>query len=312
MLVKILILGDSTDPHVWHIKSGLESRQVEVECCDTRSFPQQTSLSMSLDRDDGIIRFPSGKCWEWSEIDSVYWRTFSGVDIPPLADREQYRVAVADADSTLRSFMQACPARWVNPWAAYRFHQEKPLQLRKAKALGVSIPKTLITNSPKDVIDFCRGGERFIFKPVYGGTYTQFVTSQHLNEKRLNFALSHSPVTLQEYVNGTNLRSYVVSEEVFSAKIHSSEVDFRVDTCAELEAVEIPAIIRDRCLSIMREFGMLWTAIDWRLTPEGEYIFLEANFSPMFLGFEQNTGFPISQKLVELLTVEDVGRRTLY
>jgi hypothetical protein len=299
--VKVLILGSSADPHVWHIKSGLESCQVEVECWETNSFPQQTRLSMSLDRDDGIIEFPSGKCWKWSEINSVYWRTFTGVNVPPLENREQYRVAVADADSTLRSFMQACLARWVNPWAAYRFHQEKPLQLRKAKALGLSIPKTLITNSSKEVIDFCSGGERFIFKPVYGGTHTKFVTPEHLDKERLDFALSHAPVTLQKYVPGTNVRSYVIVDRIYSAKIHSPEVDFRSDFDAELECIEIPEGVKVQCLAVTQGFGMEWTAIDWRLSPTGEYIFLEANFSPMFMGFEQQTAFPISRQLVELL-----------
>jgi D-alanine-D-alanine ligase-like ATP-grasp enzyme len=44
-----------------------------------------------------------------------------------------------------------------------------------------------------------------------------------------------------------------------------------------------------------------WTAIDLRLKPTGEYVFLEANPSPMFLHFEKQTGFPMTQKLVELL-----------
>jgi hypothetical protein len=44
-----------------------------------------------------------------------------------------------------------------------------------------------------------------------------------------------------------------------------------------------------------------WTAIDWCLKPTGEYVFLEANPSPMFLHFEQQTGFPITQELVKLL-----------
>ncbi len=47
-----------------------------------------------------------------------------------------------------------------------------------------------------------------------------------------------------------------------------------------------------------------WTAIDWRLTPQGEYVFLEANPSPMFIQFERRTSFPITQKLVNLLIKE--------
>ena len=33
-----------------------------------------------------------------------------------------------------------------------------------------------------------------------------------------------------------------------------------------------------------------------------KYIFLEANFSPMFLHFERETGCPITEDLIELLT----------
>ncbi len=44
-----------------------------------------------------------------------------------------------------------------------------------------------------------------------------------------------------------------------------------------------------------------WTAIDWRHQPRREYVFLETNPSPMFLYFEQQTGFPITKKLVQLL-----------
>ena len=41
--------------------------------------------------------------------------------------------------------------------------------------------------------------------------------------------------------------------------------------------------------------------IDLRLTPEGRYVFLEANPSPMFLGFEARAGLPLTDALVALL-----------
>jgi glutathione synthase/RimK-type ligase-like ATP-grasp enzyme len=53
--------------------------------------------------------------------------------------------------------------------------------------------------------------------------------------------------------------------------------------------------------AIAKAFFLEWTAIDWRLKPNGEYVFLEANPSPMFLHFERQTGFPITQELVKLL-----------
>nr|WP_199292214.1 hypothetical protein [Coleofasciculus sp. FACHB-712] len=55
------------------------------------------------------------------------------------------------------------------------------------------------------------------------------------------------------------------------------------------------------CIAIANALMLEWTAIDWHLKLTGEYVFLEANTSPMFLHFEPQTGFPITQELVKLL-----------
>jgi len=44
-----------------------------------------------------------------------------------------------------------------------------------------------------------------------------------------------------------------------------------------------------------------YSGIDIRRSPEGEYVFLECNPCPMFMHFETVTGYPISDRLVDLL-----------
>jgi hypothetical protein len=41
--------------------------------------------------------------------------------------------------------------------------------------------------------------------------------------------------------------------------------------------------------------------MDFRLTPDGRYVFLEANPSPMFMGFESRCGLPLTDSLIDLL-----------
>jgi glutathione synthase/RimK-type ligase-like ATP-grasp enzyme len=235
------------------------------------------------------------------DIKTVFWRNFSSVYIPTLKDSNQQRVAFNDSMSTLRSVMQASPAHWINSWQAYQFHKEKPLQLNKAKQIGVTIPATLIGNSPDQITEFVQVHEKVIFKPVYGGAHTQFVTQEHLELQRLSRVLSISPVTIQEYIPGTNIRSYVIDGSVYAAEIRSHSLDFREDLEAELLPLDLPASVQQQCQAIAKAFMLEWTAIDWRLKPTGEYIFLEANPSPMFIHFERQTGFPITQQLVHLL-----------
>lgn len=299
--MNILVLGNSSDAHAAHMKDALTSAGATVDYLDTRLFPTQLRMSWQPDTEVGHLILPSGDKWDLQDIKSVFWRNFSGVDVPSLKDSYQQYIAQRDAMSALRSLIQACPARWVNSWQAYQFHQEKPLQLRKVNQIGVTLPATLITNDPEQAIAFVKQNEKAIFKPIYGGAHTQFVTETHLEPKRLNLAFKVSPITLQEYIPGTNIRTYVIGSSVYAAEIKSQALDFREDLQAELIPIELPEFVQQQCLAITKALVLEWTAIDWRLKPTGEYVFLEANPSPMFLHFERQTGFPITQKLIKLL-----------
>jgi glutathione synthase/RimK-type ligase-like ATP-grasp enzyme len=299
--MNILILGNSEDDHAAHLRDTLAQAGATVDYLDTQMFPTQLRMSWQPNTQVGCLALPGGQTLNLQDIHSVFWRSISGVYVPPLEDQNQQRIAYNDAISTLRTLIQACPAHWINSWQAYQFHKEKPLQLSKANQIGVPIPATLVSNDPEQVIEFAQSQKKLIFKPVYGGAHTQFVTESHLDPKRLSLALSLSPVTIQEYIPGINIRSYVIGESVYSAEIRSNAVDFREDMSAELIPVELPKSVQQQCLAITKAFMLEWTAIDWRLSPANEYVFLEANPSPMFLHFEHQTSFPITQQLVRLL-----------
>lgn len=299
--MNILILGNASDAHAVHVKRALEQTGATVHYWDTQQFPTQLHLSWQPHTGLGQVLLPDGTLFKLEEIHSIFWRNFSGVQIPSLEDADQYRIAFYDAMSTLRSLFQVGPAQWVNSWQAYQFHKEKPLQLRTAQQLGVTIPATLISNDPSQVIEFAHQHEQVIFKPVYGGAHTQLVRPDHLQPERLQQVLRLSPVTIQEYIAGTNIRSFVIGQTVYSAEICSTTLDFRDDQHTQLIPLAIPESIEAQCLAIANAFFLKWTAIDWRRTPAGDYVFLEANPSPMFLYFEQQTGFPITQALVTLL-----------
>ncbi|MDJ0662584.1 MAG: hypothetical protein QNJ42_24330 [Crocosphaera sp.] len=299
--MNILILGNASDAHAHHLNNALTEAGATVHYLDTHLFPRQIQLSWDPCSQKGSLILPTGFQLDFQAIKSVFWRSFHSVGIPKLEDVHQQRIVFNDAMSALRVMMKACPARWINSWQAYQFHKEKPLQLQTIYQLGVAIPDTLITNNPQEVIQFVNSHPKVIFKPIYGGSHTQIVTDALLEIKRLSLALKIAPITLQTYIPGTNVRSYVIDDCVYSAEIRSGALDFREDANAQLIPIELPSMIKQQCLSIAEALFLKWTAIDWRLTPSGDYVFLEANPSPMFLHFENNTGFPITQRLVELL-----------
>lgn len=298
----ILILGNNSDNDAAYLQDKLENAGAVVDYWDSQLFPTHLQLTWQPCVHEGYLKLPTGKTIKLNDIHSVFWHTLHSVSVPSLPNSHQYQMAVNDSTSVLRSLIRSCPARWINSWEAYQFHQEKPLQLSTVKELGVSIPKTLISNNPEHIRAFAAAVPKLIFKPVYRGAYTKLLEVSHLEHERLNQVLQISPVTLQEYIPGTNIRCYVVSQQVYAAEIKSSYVDFREDKQVQLIPAILPEAVQITCLKIAQALFLEWTAIDWRLSPQGEFIFLKAEPSPIFTYFEQVTGFPLTEKLVQLLT----------
>ena len=64
---------------------------------------------------------------------------------------------------------------------------------------------------------------------------------------------------------------------------------------------QLPAELEKRLLSFMRYFGLNYGAVDFILTPDGRYVFLEVNPVGEFFWLERNPGLPISAAIADLL-----------
>ena len=296
----VLILGSQRDEHAAHVFAELRRREFDVEYLDSRLFPQTTCLSLEPVSGEWRIDLPSGRTIRASQIRSVYWRNYEECSTPVLPDSRQNYVAANDSRGLFESLLIELPTRWVNGWDAYRLHQTKPVQLARVARLGIETPATLLTNHPREVLRFATQHEGCIFKPVQGGDHARRLTADHLSLKNLE-SLKFAPVTVQEEIHGTNIRVFVAGERVAACEVRTGSVDYRDDPRCELLPHELPDDVASQCRRLARELHLRWTGIDFRLTPESRYIFLEANPSPMFLGFEAATGLPLTEMLIELL-----------
>lgn len=296
----ILILGEETDEHALHMHHYLRHKQHDVELLNSQWFPQAMTLSLQIPAERGVISLPNGRTLDFSDVKSVYWRGYPGVGAADLRDPEQAWIAHNDARGLFESLLILLPARWVNGWDAFWLHQTKPVQLARVAALGVRVASTLLSNDPSAVLDFAANRPQSIVKPVQGGDHATRLRPGHLTQENLH-QLRLAPITLQAEVPGTNIRVFVAGESVLACEVRTCELDYREDPSPELIVHELPLPIADTCRLIARTLHLLWTGIDFRLTPAGEYFFLEANPSPMFLGFERHTGLPLTERLAALL-----------
>ena len=297
----VLILGGTDDEHAVYMLECLRGRGANAELLDSRWFSGELRLANDPARGGWTLRLPEGRALDAGQIRSVYWRCYNGVGQPALPDPEQAYLAGNDARSLFESLLIGLPVRWVNGWRGFQLHQTKPAALARVAALGVPVPATLLGNDPEAVRAFVAAHPRCIFKPVQGGAYTRRVTPAHLTDDNLK-NLAYAPVTIQEEVPGSNVRAYVAGRRVLACEVHSAAPDFRDTDDPPITPHELPAEVRRQCLDAAQALHLLWTGIDLRRTPEGRYVFLEANPSPMFLGFESRSGLPLTDALADLLT----------
>ncbi len=297
---RIAILGDTEDFHAVHLHTQLQHAGEHPFIVDFRRYPDTMTINWD----------PVGNCGElgqdgdtiaFEDIKSVYWRSLNLPDNAKLAGAENWVIAQMDSLSMIKAFLREPAIHWVNGCDAYEFHRCKPRQLSLAKQIGALIPPTLTSNDAVQIRQFARRLPAAIFKPVQGGAHTERLTDEMLEMERLQSVLALSPVTVQEYIPGTNIRTYVLGNQVYSAEIISDSTDFREDEAARVEPITTSDAVRKLSLEITSRFGMQWTAIDWRRNPAGNYYFLEANPSPMFYHFERCTDFPITRALMDLL-----------
>ncbi|MBQ5947272.1 RimK family alpha-L-glutamate ligase [Massilia sp. ST3] len=303
--MKHLVLGHARDPHAQHMLARLAARGHSAGLVQTQVFPSAFTISMYPGRSLGALRLEDGTAVDLEDIGSVYWRNFGGVEAESTRATRGTPADIAYYDSMacLRTWFQARnQTRWFNSWEAFQSHQEKPHQLALVAREGVRIPHTYVGNDPERILAFARMVPELIFKPVYGGSHTQRITGRHLAGEHLAKALKQAPITLQEFIDGTNVRTYAIGDQCFTAELHSDQVDFRADSGTRVVPIATPPELAAAAAAIMRVLGLRWTAIDWRRSHDGEYFFLEANPSPMFGAFERQSGYPITDVLIDAMT----------
>jgi glutathione synthase/RimK-type ligase-like ATP-grasp enzyme len=296
----VLILGGADDDHAVHMLDHLRRRGADAEIVDSRWFPARLRVRYDPVSTAGALQLPCGRHVDFHSIRSVYWRNYFGIGAAELPNPEQAYVAANDSRSLFESLLVGLRVRWVNGWNGFQLHQTKPAQLARATTAGALVPATLLANDAEAVLDFAARHPRSIFKPVQGGAHARRLTPEHLTPERLqNLALA--PVTLQEEVDGVNVRVFVAGERVLACEIHSATLDYRDDPAARLTPCELPDDVVRQYRHVARALELVWAGIDLRRTAAGEYFFLEANPSPMFLGFEAATGLPLTESLTDLL-----------
>jgi glutathione synthase/RimK-type ligase-like ATP-grasp enzyme len=315
----ILVLSHSHDSTARRVLEQLHRRGHQAFLFDTAAFPMQATLSASFHETgwQGALLY-DGTSYDLASIQSIYVRRPNHYlvreDFPEIIQGFLENEAYRGFGGVLRSLN----CLWVNHLEAQRAAGFKPLQLQIAREVGLQTPKTLITNDPEAVRSFffevCDG--RMIYKTLHGNfflgggqtyhiMYTSRVNYEHLAELERVRLTAH---LFQPYIDKAfDLRVTVVGKRVLSVAIDSqrvaaSQVDWRASyKDLRYQIYELPTSLSDQCIGLVERLGLVFGALDFIVTPDGAFVFLECNAGGQWEWLEQETNLPFAATIAEVL-----------
>lgn len=185
----------------------------------------------------------------------------------------------------------------VNPYDSFVFHRMKPYQFYLFHKHGLPVPD-FAAGSASAIINSFELADK-VAKPLGGGAEVLMARDWIAENEQ---ALQTRAILFQEYIQGDNIRAFVVEDAFIGAArlIHGPQVDSRVEQKA-LEQIQLPDHVKETCFRAMELLDMKFSGIDFMRTPDGDYYILECNPSPMFYVFEQVSSIPVSSELAEYL-----------
>jgi glutathione synthase/RimK-type ligase-like ATP-grasp enzyme len=194
----------------------------------------------------------------------------------------------------------------------------KPAQLRLAQRAGLRIPRTIVTNDPGAARDFAESIGKMIYKPFsadgiteYGQhklIYTSVVSADECDDPAIRLT-AH---LFQEWIeHDYAVRLTVVGGQFFAAAIHgasaTAHVDWRSDYASlSYTVTEVPEQVRRGVCVLMGMLDLRFGALDFLVTPDGEWVFLEINPNGQWAWIQDKTGLAIANAIADTLTGEAV------
>ena len=319
--MKILITAPENENHTAPLKWALEQAGYSVVCWAGLGWTDARQASISLLAD---TQLKLGH--HLVEPGDVIWiRRPLGPRPNPQTSREDAKFAANEYRSFYDSLMyllETLPVRVFNRYAATRFIDNKSVQLVLARACGMNVPRTLMSNAPQAVREYFRGNPQrtickafstHVWEKEQGGpvmvTETFELSADMLPDDEV---LTFAPAIYQELVvKKFDVRMVLLGEAVYSYSLHNPKgaLDWRPDATKGLlkaEAIVTPPEVEKSVLAFAAKSGLAFGSFDFAIDQQDRWWFLEVNEGGQFLWLDAfNPNLHVQEKFLAFLTLPE-------
>ena len=190
-----------------------------------------------------------------------------------------------------------------------------------AKQVEFLMPSIIVSNEKLKLVDFVKKHKDVVLKLMnqefyqdsdgkYKGLYVNKIGLKHLDGFE---PYGENPIVLQAYINKAyEVRYTVLDNDHFVCKIDSQKssvanIDWRRYDIQNTPHYSIipPENIREKVNKFMSICGLHFGALDFIVSPNGDWYFLEINTMGQWRWIEDLTGLKISDSIANFLTKEN-------
>jgi hypothetical protein len=284
----IIVLGTMVIPQVESVFRKLQERTDKVTLLD---ISDNNNLSLILKGDGVTLQGLDIKDFSVAWVQGKFIYRYFGDTVEWTQDYLSGKMQRNSHDN----ITSILPCEVINSIEVRSICSNKLNQLKLASAVGLKVPRTLVSNSNAEIYDFLGDGEgivKCIGDPhipnvtescvLQESVFTSIVDKCYLSEN-----LEHKepfPVFIQEFVRKKfEYRCVYVDGQMFSFRINPNEHElFEVDYRRggyhiEYVPCEIPIFLQLKIISLARNIGLFSGCFDFIEDLSGNYVFLEVN-----------------------------------
>lgn len=309
MSLGIGIVTISGDAHAYVIATKLRSDR-NVRChvfeMDKVSDAHSFSIRPAKSYPSASLTDALGTKVDLSELRVCWWRRVArsqSISREVDDDRLRHVIDSACVDGISGSYLAAFQGTFVSDPIRTALAENKVVQLAAAVRAGLKTPKTLVSNSTSDIINFAQMLPNGLVIAKALGRTTRLIDTKQIAVSELNLdEVRMVPSIFQEFIAGRrHIRANVFGKQIFSVAIDCDAVDWRRELPDHLQEIKLPADVQERLLKTVETLGLRMGIIDMKIDEQGEYVFFEINPQGQFLFLEPLSGIPFTTIFADFL-----------